>query len=247
MTNSNNTTTGNTAVAILSHVATFNFKYYKQATDGFERLSALLTDGKVTEDEIETVLAPEFKDATPEVQAANTQYRRKQLKLSIPVPSAASIVATDTLTAAQTEHLQYLINAAIEAAHKPTVDSGSNEILEWSTILEEAPKQRASAVKVTMEMVEAATLILKGSMVTLGTAPKGADLVEMLAGKKFGVGAVQRVPVEVLEKVQAIVAECFLTVFTEDERAEHAAVMELWSKNLEKAIKPEATIDVSIF
>lgn len=233
-------------IASVLHTASFSYKNYKEGEAGFERLSALLEAGTITQEEIIVTEPDEGTYKTEAEKAAATLYRRATKQLELPVPLVGAFIKDDTLNAAQSEHLQGLINKACEEYHKKPVSEGDSTVHGWDVVLNESFATRGGQVKVTPEMVKDAVDSLRVFLTESGTKEQGCILTCELATKKFNAASLQRVPEQVLENVEVLVGNWFESLDPTTVHL-HTPVMNLWAIAIEKALKPSEDIDLSMF
>jgi len=227
------------AITTVKHNASFNFRNWKQGQEGFKRLETLLTDGRITQDDI-TVTPAKDGDETA------TLYQRKQVKLELEVPLVSSFIKEDTLTPAQVDHLQALLNATIEKAQQPNVDAGklaADDIIMWDAVLNAPYKQRTAAVKITQAMLDAAVKVFADYLEEVGSSPKGIALISNLCAKKFNLTACIKVSHAVMEKIQGRLVE-LITSLDLAELHQHEAVFNVWATAIEKVLKPEVEEEI---
>lgn len=239
-------------VATIVYPHSFTFKNYKQGTKGYEKLEEMLSEGLLTSDDILVIPPKDLTDSagnklTDAQIAAETNYRRVTKVVELSVPLVSSFVTEGTLTPAQIDHVQALVNKAIAYKHQEAVAERCDYTVQgWQSILEENPAARIAQVKVTADMLSAAVDALTLFMDAQNIGIKGQQLTQSLAHKKFNAATVQRVPVQTLEKVQIILANWFTSMDALSQN-EHQPVMKVWSDALERALQPEDSLDADIF
>lgn len=221
-----------TVLGSVAHTATYTFRNWKKGTAGYDRLQAALVAGKLTPEDIAVT-----KDKEGKVE--NDLYQRKPVVLALTVPLLDE-TALPGFTPAQVSHTQSLINQAVEKAQSALVDEGNvptDKIITWQDALEQPFKTRAAAVKITDDMLKAATTVFKAFLVEVGSAPKAVELITELSMKKYALTACTKVPPKALERIQGRLVELIEALDAETAHT-HAAVLEMWAANIEKAINP---------
>lgn len=208
----------------------YHFKSYDADSEGFKRLNALLESGKLTADDIEVIKEEGKAD----------KYKRKSTKLSFEVPVIEIAGATKEVN----DHVQCLVNKAIEAAQKPAVDAADlSAMKDWRTVLSTPFAQRTASIKVTTELVNKVVELMKEGLLAQGVKEKGVELACALGTKKFTVAACQPIPNEVVEKVQGLVVGWY-SELDADTAGAVEPVMNLWAANIEKVLQPAEEYNV---
>ncbi len=233
------TTLATTIATTIIHSAAFNFRNWKKGQAGYDKLALAIQESRITTADVKVT-----KDE--EGNTDNDLYQRKPLTLALSVPLMASCLIEGALTAAQTDHLQALVNQACEKAHTVLVDNGNvteASLISWEDVLAQPFKQRVAAVKVTEAMVKATNELFEAYLVEAGSQEKGILLMTKLATKKFGIAACATTKLPILEAIQGRIVG-FIESLSDEAQHEHAPVLNLWATNLEKVINPELEEEV---
>lgn len=210
--------------------AKYNFKTVKPNTPNHEVLNSLVNEGLLAKDAVETI---EDKE-----NGTVLGYKRKSQEVEFSVLDLSTVIKEDTLSVAQVNHLQFLVEKAVELANKEAIDSCSNELTGWDAVLESSPIKRKASTKVTAEMLEAAVLALVEFLQTKTQATeKGISVVSQLAGKKFSVSACRAIPPTLLERMQGLVS-MWIDDLSDSDMSIHEPVITVWADALEKLLAP---------
>lgn len=201
------------------------YKAFAEGTGGHTALKELVAAGKLSMDQIEV-------DKNDKQQVT---WKRKGATLAITVPVLAK--SWSSLTAAQQQHVQEVVEKYFTDKQRPLFDALEGKEVDWVELLSGSYSQRKVAVKITAEMVTAASLVLH-KYLQVNDAAKGT-VVEM-AKKKFSSAVTRTTKPEVLERLLTLVLEAF-AAYEADEQEEatkHEAVFGLWADNLQEALQP---------
>lgn len=201
------------------------YKAFAEGTGGHTALKELVAAGKLDMSLIEV-------DKNDKQQVT---WKRKGATLGVTVPVLAK--SWGGLTGSQQQHVQEVLEKYFTDKQRPLFDALEGKEVDWVELLSGSYSQRKVAVKITAEMITAASLVLH-KYLQVNDAAKGT-VVEM-AKKKFSSAVTRTTKPEVLERLLTLVLEAYAAYETDeaDEASKHEAVFGLWADNLQEALQP---------
>lgn len=224
----------------------FHFKRWAKDSKGHKDLLALVAAGSIADFDKEVELV---KD-----EEGLEGFKRKSLSFSISTLDCVKALAGSGLSVAQVEHMQELVNGAIKrdiqlmlvdtSRTKPLTDI---DLPTAETVLAQSFNKRPVAVKVTMEMINAAVAPLVEWLKAAGTKQGGIDLTSGLCTKKFSIAALNGIETPIIERVQGLVFGWF-EALPEGEQMVHFPVVNLWTANIDAKLNPkQENISIDMF
>jgi hypothetical protein len=222
-----------------------HFKRWAEGSKGHQDLLALKAQG---------VIADFDKEVEAITEDGKKAFKRKTLSYSVTTLDCAVALAGSGLDLSQIMHIQELVNAAIKKDVQSMVaDSerkspvNQDDLPTWITTLSQSFNKRPTAIKITVEMLNAALAALEAYLVDGGVKEGGITLTKDLCTKKFSLASLNVLTIPVIEKVQGLIIGWYETL-TEAEQTQHFAVVNLWDSNISAKLNPQQElISVDLF
>lgn len=239
----NDTTTTTPAIATTIFTLPIHFKNWVEGSKGHKDLLALQATGAIADWDKEVTASKNEDD--------KVVYKRNSLNFNITTIDMVAALAGSGLSAAQVEHAQELVNAAIKKDIKEMVIDTTRtspltdtDLPTGESVLSQPFNKRPVTIKVTLEMIAAAVKPLIAFLVESGVKEGGVKLTESLCTKKFSLAALNAIDTPVLEKINGLVMGWFEAI-SEGEQQLHFPVVNLWATNIDAKLNPKSE-DISI-